>query len=659
LYRPPHGLPGADAAWAGAHGLTPSALVPGGGNHAFAEMNGTGSPKKVKKKPLNHGIVPMPSSAFSRIPSAEGPQGRPLAPMPIAVQFSKGKDGFRHRLLSSFVTRQIGTGLTMFESSSFRVASVHVQNRVVDRLAQRCWQSSSSYDAGSGLPLLVAKQLLGSGAAGKRGFLDSDPNRWTSIVKRLKNSSETGDTAKSLSASQRSALRRSLVSPCRVDFGPFRAGFLAQPSGMTGISPPRPRLGVALPMGVKVPQTLREQSHDAWTARDDQLLQECAVRFGMNWMLVARALSGFEYTANAVNASPTNNGARSIGRSARQCRDRWQAQARTQPSLANEVRKSERVLRERAILSSVQIRCEDGNACRMSGAVIKGSGQNTTHLLSKSSLFNAALLIRKGDLGRGISNSVAKDPVEPTVQNGNIDKEEAVESMDLDDVSKKKDVGSTTSSNEQVLKVDSLKKQKRMFTSISLAKTKKQIIPMTIPGVVSGSPPTLVPSHPSHMQAVQESLSAQMSSGRTEMWPLQILDFADTQRAAAVAAQKPSSSGQRTTAAATATAAAAAPARSITTASSSSSSRRRPASSTAARSPSQAPSDAQQQRPAPFPSVPASSASSARSVAQRPQATTASPQRSPASTSAATAKAYAPPQAVSQAKPVQSPPPSK
>jgi hypothetical protein len=293
----------------------------------------------------------------------------------------------------------------------------------------------------------------------------------------------------------------------------------------------------------------------------------------------------------------------------------------------------------------------------MSGAVIKGSGQNTTHLLSKSSLFNAALLIRKGDLGRGISNSVAKDPVEPTVQNGNIDKEEAVESMDLDDVSKKKDVGSTTSSNEQVLKVDSLKKQKRMFTSISLAKTKKQIIPMTIPGVVSGSPPTLVPSHPSHMQAVQESLSAQMSSGRTEMWPLQILDFADTQRAAAVAAQKPSSSGQRTTAAATATAAA--PARSITTASSSSSSRRRPASSTAARSPSQAPSDAQQQRPAPFPSVPASSASSARSVAQRPQATTASPQRSPASTSAATAKAYAPPQAVSQAKPVQSPPPSK
>jgi hypothetical protein len=647
LYRPPHGLPGADAAWAGAHGLTPSALVPGGVNHAFAEMNG--AVKKVKKRPLNQGVVPMPASAFSRLPSAEGPQGRPLAPMPIAVQFSKGKDSFRHRLLSSFVSRQIGTGLTMFESSSFRVAAVHVQNRVVDRLTRRCWQSNSSYDAGSGLPLLVAKQLLGTGA-GKRGFLDPDPNRWTSIVKRLKNSSETGDTAKSLSASQRSALRRSLVSPCRVDFGPFRGGFLAQPSGMTGISPPRPRLGVALPMGVKVPQTLREQSHDAWTARDDQLLQDRAVRFGMNWMLVARALSGFEdavMTANAVNASETNNGSRSIGRSARQCRDRWQALARTQPSLAHEVRKSERVLRERALLSPDQIRCEDGNACRMSGAVIKGSGQNTTRLLSKSSLFVGALL-KKSDLAGGISNYVAKDPAEPTVQNGNTEKEEPVVSMDIDDLSQNQEVAPTTSSNEQGLKIDGLKKQKRMFTSISLAKTKKQIIPMPIPGVVTGSPPTLVPSHPSHMQAVQESLSAQMSSGRTEMWPLQILDFADTQRAAATAAQKPSSAGQRTAAAA----------RSTTATSSSSSSRRRPASSTAARPPSQAPSDAQQQRPAPFPPVPASSA---RSAAQRSQATAASPQRNPpsasaASTSAATVKAYAPPQAVAQAK---SPPPSK
>jgi hypothetical protein len=651
LYRPPHGLPPrADAGWAGAHGLTPSALLPGGGNLPFAEMNGAISPKKVKKKPLNQGVGPMPSSAFSRLPSADGPQGRPLAPMPIAVQFSKGKDGFRHRILSSFVSRQIGTGLTMFESSSFRVAAVHVQNRVVDRLTERCWQSSSSYDAGSGLPLLVAKQLLGTGTAGKR-VLDSDPNRWTSIVKRLKNSSETGDTARSISTSQRSALRRSLVSPCRVDFGPFRGGFLAQPSGMTGISPPRPRLGVALPMGVKVPQTLREQLHDAWTARDDQLLQDCAVRFGMNWMLVARALSGFEdavMTANAVNASETNNEARSIGRSARQCRDRWQALARSQPSLANEVRKSERVLRERALLSPDQIRCESGNACRMSGAVIKGSGQNTTHLISKSSLF-VKVLLKKSDLAGGISNSVAKDQAKPTVQNGNTEKEHVV-SMDIDDLSKKQAVRLTTSSNEQDLKIDGLKKQKRMFTSISLAKTKKQIIPMTIPGVVTGSPPTLVPSHPSHMQAVQESLSAQMSSGRTEMWPLQILDFADTQRAAATAAQKPSSSGQRT-------AATAAAARSSTTTSaSSSSSRRRPASSTSARSPLQASSDAQQQRPTPFPPVPASIA---RSVAQRPQVTSASPNRSPPNTSAATAKAYAPPQAVAQAKPGQAPPPSK
>jgi len=99
--------------------------------------------------------------------------------------------------------------------------------------------------------------------------------------------------------------------------------------------------------------------------------------------------------------------------------------------------------------------------------------------------------------------------------------------------------GISSNHNENMITNDSSnaskelqKPKRRSFTPISISRSRRQIFPITIPGVDVGvnqvSHP--VPSHHSHMQSVQISVAAQWANGRTEMWPLQILDLADKQR---------------------------------------------------------------------------------------------------------------------------------
>jgi len=74
---------------------------------------------------------------------------------------------------------------------------------------------------------------------------------------------------------------------------------------------------------------------------------------------------------------------------------------------------------------------------------------------------------------------------------------------------------------------------KRNFSAFRAASSKKQDIPMAIPGGVAGQEPTMAPPHMSHHQALQAAVAAMSSGGRAEMWPLQILDLGDKQRAKA------------------------------------------------------------------------------------------------------------------------------
>jgi hypothetical protein len=611
VYRPPHSVPIGDHPWAGAHRLPIPAAIPGVGT-SFREMNGDDPGKKIKKKVPSQGILPVEPSVFTRLPAPDMPQNRlpaQMAPTNV-MHFASGKDGYRNRMLASFASRQFGTGLSMFESTSYRVASIQVQKRVAKRMERLFWKP--------GLPLQHEQEACSSGLVG-RGVSAEFGVGFPSLVKRLKKDSATGDASKMFASSQRSALRRSLVSPCRVDFGPFDSGYLSAPSGMTGISTPRSRLGVSLPMGVKVPQALREQPQPVCGPQDDQLLQDFAVSFRMNWMLVARALSGVEgvIISDKVGAEEGRN-IRSIPRSARQCRDRWQVLARNQPSLENEVRKSEKALRDNALVRLDKIPGSDEKATRTAAAGNHVKDDNAVSFLSTPYLFE------------GDPKQPPTDKCSSVLSPKNMDIEQTPKPddpvKDPADSSKTEEILPPGKRAEEKVPTAKPAKQRRSFAALSAAKMKRQFIPLTIPGVVSGSQANQpVPSHPSHMQSVQASVAAQWSSGRTEMWPLQILDCADKHRATS----RVSSTGQRAKDVAS------------TKAPSSSSSRRQPTNSGSAphRSPTHS-SSIGRDRPAAFPPVPASSA--------RPRAA-GSPQRSQA-VSATSAQAYAPPKNVAPPK---------
>lgn len=506
VYRHSLTMSPAENRWARNHSLSDPMPTQAAGN-SFKELNGDDKGKKGKKKGSGQGSTKV-SSGFTRHPGADFSHGRPHSQVlqPNMLQLAFSKDSHRHRLLASFVSRQFGTRLTMFESTSYRVAATQVLQRVAERSYQSQWKSSLSYEVGSGLPLKSAQEPI------------TGQEICSNAVMPLKANCRTGDAAKVLSSSQRSALRRSLASPCRVDFGACAGGFLSSPSGMTGISPPRSRLGVSLPMGVKVPQAVREPQ-PSWSTQDDHLLQDGAVRFGMNWILIARALSGFEEVLKSERSHVSSNAyIRSLPRSARQCRDRWQALARSQPALANEVRKSERVLRESALMRTGKIPENQGKAIILGTSVFDHA--HSVSMLSKPTLLLNNPEQEEADVATDTRMDIdAQQDVRPDFST----------KTDANTVQKELKEDCTNSKAKTAEGV----KSRLSLTALSAMKTKRQFIPLTIPGVVTGSPSNQpVPSHPSHMKSVQASVAAQWASGRTEMWPLQILDFADKQRAA-------------------------------------------------------------------------------------------------------------------------------
>jgi hypothetical protein len=491
--------------WPGMQGTSSAVALPGIGNGVFHDMNGAVSVKKMKKKGPSQKDPSGGSSAFSRLPVPDQlPNVRPAGQVTATatLPFPKTKDSYRHRLLSS--SRLAGLGNTLFEAPSFRFAAVRMRKRVGDRLARHCWTSTSAFEVGPGLPLFVSKQP--ASLPGYREMFEADPMLWTSIVKRLKNKdSFTGDEATQLAIAQRAALHRSLVAPCRVDFGPFQSGFLASPSGMTALTPPRARVGVTLPMGVKIPQSLKDMHQVSWSESDDEKLQRCAVRFGLNWILASRVLSGFQ---DIVIFSQRDQGRPPFPRAARSCRDRWQTLARRQPSLAKEVRQSERAHLESSVFTTSQI-LQQNDVGQIVSLLDPDPGRE-------------GLAATEGTKPHASSISIAFLPPSGI----ETPKEKPKEGNGKDD----------NASNDSKPAALPETKPKRSFAAFMSASTKKQVTPMTIPGVVSGTPPTVVPSHPSHMQSVQSSAAASWSSGRTEMWPLQLLDAADKQRTAAAAA---------------------------------------------------------------------------------------------------------------------------
>eukprot|EP00934_Nitzschia_sp_Nitz4_P005634 Nitzschia sp. Nitz4//scaffold92_size79448//46843//56728//NITZ4_005396-RA/size79448-processed-gene-0.62-mRNA-1//-1//CDS//3329560201//5624//frame0 len=390
-------------------------------------QNGEEGGKKLKKKPS--------SVSTSSMPPLDSAPARASMMLPPDMTNFNGKDGLKHRLLASFSSRQIATGLSMFESTSFRNANALVARRVKQRVDGHLWKILN-HELGSGMPLQFTLP---------KSSMDVDDSSGTpSLVVPLRKGIAPGERARNMATSQRSALRRSLVAPCRVDFGPFQSGFLGSPSGMTGISPPRSRIGVSLPMGVKVFQSSREQQRGMWSDVEDKILRESVVRYGMNWTVVARA-----------------------------------------PFLVSDVRKSEKLFRDEGLKQIADSTSDMRESIRLS---------------KKTGAADIAVLATPGDI---------KESTDIVVEGGGSDK-------GTDGTAVQNPASTTT-------------KTRRTMSALKSAMTRRKVIPPLIPVTQTNQP---VPSHASHMQAVQGSVAAQWSTGRTEMWPLQILDCADKHRAA-------------------------------------------------------------------------------------------------------------------------------
>ena len=527
----------------GASGIVPLSI----GNKSSKDPSADESGKKTRKRGSQLSSQ-MPHTAFTRLPGSVGAQLNQIVPRsPLPANSRQMKGDHRHKLLASYYARQRITGLTLFDSIPYRVAAMRVERRVAERLERLMWKSTLTHDSGPGLPIQLVEESYS---------IDKNRNSpcqgWASIIEELKDGSMSGDTAIFQSNMQRQELRRSLVSPRCVDFGTFEVGYLASPSGMTGISTPRFRVGVSLPMGVKVMQPTREQKIlSSWNLRDDKILQDSAKKFGMNWLLVASAMSGFEHVVTNESLTGIERLVPSIPKSARQCRDRWQALAQNEPSLANEVRKSERLFRENASLRCDKI--ETNKESNKEGKVEVRLAARVS-ILSKSSNFINPTQTKEtytdnqneedgtrndmdivNDVPNGIASSISN-----TVDKKQDDATGDHKSSNVVCDSKNKSAGATpdVDMTDRLPPQDRPKPKRRSFSAMSISRSRRQVIPMSIPGVVAGENQAghPVPSHPSHMQSVQSSVTALWASGRTEMWPLQILDLADKQRSGAAAA---------------------------------------------------------------------------------------------------------------------------
>jgi hypothetical protein len=308
---------------------------------------------------------------------------------------------------------------------------------------------------------------------------------WTSGCYRLSPSTKTGDAARLMSEGQLTLMQ---TMPSPVDFGPFVAGYVASPFTVSSTM----TTGVALPMGVKISYRTGKQPVQPWQEPEDTKLQESVLRYGLNWHLVARSINGSGVNEITPNSGEHTSTGREDGavhsplRSPGQCQERWQYLVRHKSSVAEEISCVERMRRKNAVTRPT-LAVDGHDVARRLVALPNSFGKEDAGE-PLSLVLPCCLLSEKKDTDK-----------------------------DMTDINAKLDVTKA--------------RAKRSFAALRMAATKKYEVPMPIPGSVRGEKPSIVASHPSHSQSVQAAVAA-TSGGLAEMWPLQILDLADKQRAA-------------------------------------------------------------------------------------------------------------------------------
>jgi len=229
-------------------------------------------------------------------------------------------------------------------------------------------------------------------------------------------------------------------------------------------------------MGVKIPGQHPGYPSQPWTANEDRDLHVLAMRFGMNWHLVACNLK--------CSHKPKS-------RSARQCRERWHNLATEDTSLLCEMEKV-----------STDISIENYFFLKEENSISRTS--DYSRMVKKGSFFELSVDL-KADTPQHEQLCLSSNQIYDCI---------------------------LVNRNVPIRNSDSKRQNTHQFAALRMAAMKKQDVPMQIPGVVAGQQPSLAASHPSHHQSLQVAMATLASGGRTDMWPLQILDLADKQQKA-------------------------------------------------------------------------------------------------------------------------------
>jgi hypothetical protein len=236
--------------------------------------------------------------------------------------------------------------------------------------------------------------------------------------------------------------------------------------------------GITLPVGVKSRRALQQSSEDPWSPIEDSALQQCVLRYGMNWHLAAKAVSsGMTFPPSRLVEGKECWG-KAGRRSAVQCQNRWmtlessKVHAPLSPSLSPSIVKCSKptidpIDRDNP-LSVTAVGRRDKEASSMN--------QSTQESNQSCSL-----------LWLGTSNS-------------------APDITDLPPISKERKLALIS-----------------RVHLLNAASKKRRVVKTTIPRFTQ--------AHASHSDAIQAARASMLSAAngvappRHEMWPLELLDF--------------------------------------------------------------------------------------------------------------------------------------
>ena len=390
---------------------------------------------------------------------------------------------------------------------ALRHASVRMRHRLNDRVTQLFITTGTSLGTGHGVPQLYANEAVALGGSASRP-----------------------------------SLKRALNAPCRTDFGPFNVGFLAAKEGMVGIKPKKRKLGISLPMGVRLPQhrdpirPFPGAADEKWSKDQDDQLIDSVLTWKDNWHLIANAVS---HSSDGLNVWEKGGRYRSI-KSPKECRERWATLLQPRQNLQSKwsavEKKTNALIVPGGARNALRSALEDSEAhpllvlfsAKEDGVDVEREPREMTIGIVQSSL-----LLRRavGD----IVNQAKEDKAEKAAQLGAQQGAGAADEESTGPTAPRPDQDDVISSPKKASTGSRLARMKRAM--LKRQKPKLQLPGAPLHSGSGGHAVPLVASHPSHAQAVEYAVTqatgaSGMAPPRMDMWPLQVIDYADRIRCA-------------------------------------------------------------------------------------------------------------------------------